>query len=153
MPVIDLDALLNRLTDWDLQLTVNGKTYTVAPPSNAAVALLEKVQAGQVIAKDIESSLQQVMGPLVGDAEAVKTWSIDQIVGASTAVVLHLRDSLGKNSSGIVAKVKAAMLPPKAPQAPAAAAAASAVSAVEPPEKAPSPAATTSKSQAGHASA
>jgi hypothetical protein len=117
---VNIDTILNKLLDWDLTLTVGGKTFSVEPPSNAVMALFAKVHAGEVVAQDIRANLEAALAPLIADATVdIKSWDIKQLLASVTAVIIHTKQAAGKNLAGIVPAVIGAMQAPAVSTAPA----------------------------------
>jgi hypothetical protein len=111
MPHVDLDAIMNKITDWDLSLTVDGKKFPINPPTLATAALLEKVKSNGVVIADAKEKIADAIQSLIDPASKIDahTWSLARLMGAVTAVVEHMRVAAGKNLEGISEAVRAEM--------------------------------------------
>jgi hypothetical protein len=117
MPSIDIDSILRKLSGWDLSLIVGGKKFVINEPALASLAMFRKISGGAVEAKEAEAKLRAAVASLLEPpgAAAAGNWSVQQLIAAAIAIVIHVKAAPGKNLSGIVAAVSAAVLSPKAP--------------------------------------
>jgi len=109
MAFIDLDEMLSRMTGWDLELGLDGQKVRVSAPSNATIALIQTALSGKMEKDQIRGALESAIAPFV--SVPVNGWTPGQLVGAATAIFLHAREIVSKNSSSIAAQVMAAMRP------------------------------------------
>jgi hypothetical protein len=115
---INLDKLLSGMDGWDLALTIGGNAFTVEAPTNAAGEALQTILAADAVTKANRPDLEKLIAPLIHEPSAdVKTWKLDELVGAATAVAIHTREIHNAKSRGICRAVVEAMRPGQFPAA------------------------------------
>lgn len=108
--LVDLDDIVNKLTGWNLQLKVDGKTINIAPPTNALITVAGGIKDRGVVPQDVVPQMKEALATVVDPAISdVSTWSTHHLLGAITAIYEHAKDTLGKNLGGIASGVRAAM--------------------------------------------
>jgi hypothetical protein len=110
--LVDIDKLLSEMDGWDLALSVGGNQFIVDAPVKDASEALQTILAGDAITAANRPDLEKLIAPLIRRPSAdIKTWKLDQLVGAATAIAIHARKIKNDHSRGISKAVLLAMQP------------------------------------------
>ena len=113
--LVNIDELLGKMDGWNLALTIGGNQFIVDAPSPDAAEKLKSILSGEAIAGNVRPELENLIAPLIREPTVdVKRWELDELVGAATAIVVHLQEIRNAQSRSIVRLVARAMRPGQA---------------------------------------
>jgi hypothetical protein len=119
---IDIDRSIQSVLDWDLQVVILGKTYTVQAPTLIDMAAIRALR-GKIAANDQDDNkeariaaiaeLVALFARLLGLESMPAGMDAVHLLGLTAAIMEMAKDSISKNLDRIAPAVTAAMHPAK----------------------------------------